>query len=286
MKRSKSKNGRDLQTLVHAMENSLRINPKVKIESPKRLIDKDTGRLREHDVVLTFIEGHHELLIALECRDRSRPVGVPEVEAFWAKCQRTGINSGIIVSSKGFAKSAIAKAGGYNVGCLTLDEVARFDWCQAPGVVVITHDLIALHAQINFPSNPIEGSRLLLTDGRAIDDQLLRNWAFHAFNNFVPNRNELSGKHTFNFVEKNPAIFADHSGTRMQAVELILNATYSVDHKLVPFEFRRYFDQAKSRSLATTAVARVEVGGKPASMMLSKEESGILKVTIVPDRSE
>jgi hypothetical protein len=96
---------------------------KVKVESPKRLIDKDTGRLREHDMVLTFLEGPHELCVALECRDRSRPVGVPEVEAFWAKCQRTGISHGIIVSSKGFTKSAISKANTQNIGCLLLDEV-------------------------------------------------------------------------------------------------------------------------------------------------------------------
>jgi hypothetical protein len=82
-KKRKSRNdGRDLQRIVHPIETALRQNPNIKVESPKRLVDKDTGRLREHDVVLTFTEGHHEILCALECRDRSRPVGVPAVEAF------------------------------------------------------------------------------------------------------------------------------------------------------------------------------------------------------------
>jgi hypothetical protein len=283
----KSSNGRDLQRLIHAIESSLHASAKVKVESPKRLIDKDTGRLREHDVVLTFLEGHHELSVALECRDRSRPVGVPEVEAFWAKCQRTGINSGIIVSSKGFTKSAIAKADSHNVGCLSLDEVERFDWCQAPGVSVLNHDLVALSVRVNFPHNPGEGSKLILADGTALNEQTLRNWAHHAFNNHVANRNELTGNHTFNFVELNPPIFIEHPGGRVQATELLFSPTYSIDRKLVPFEFRSYFDRAKARSVTTAAVARIDVGGKSASMVLSRDEnSGIVTVTIVPDPSK
>lgn len=285
--RKKSHNGRDLQRVIHAIESSLHASAKVKVESPKRLIDKDTGRLREHDVVLTFLEGPHELSVALECRDRSRPVGVPEVEAFWAKCQRTGINSGIIVSSKGFARSAIAKANSHNVGCLSLDEVERFDWCQAPGISVLNHNLVALSVRINFPHDPGEGSKLLLADGIALTEQTLHDWAHHAFNNHVANRNELTGNHTFNFVETNPPIFIERPWGRMQAAELFFSPTYSIDRKLVPFEFRSYFDRASARSVTTAAVARIDIGGKSASMVLSRDDnSGIVTVTIVPDPSK
>jgi hypothetical protein len=102
--------------------------PNVRVEAKKRLPDKDTGQLREHDVVLTFSHGHHEFLLALECRDRSRPVGVDHVEAFHAKCLRTGIGRGVMVSSKGFRRTALRKAESYGIGCLTLEEVAHFDW--------------------------------------------------------------------------------------------------------------------------------------------------------------
>jgi predicted helicase len=142
--------GRDLQRLIHAIESTVKGESNTKVESPKRLIDKDTRRLREHDVVLTFVEGHHQLLLALECRDRSRPVGVPDVEAFHSKCERTGIDRGIIVSSKGFAKTAIVKANSYNIGCLSLDEVERFDWCQTPAVTVLSYDLRSVHLHIDF----------------------------------------------------------------------------------------------------------------------------------------
>jgi hypothetical protein len=54
----------------------------VLVESPKRLRDKDTGRLREHDVVLIFTQRHHEILMALECRDRSPPTDGPVTKRF------------------------------------------------------------------------------------------------------------------------------------------------------------------------------------------------------------
>lgn len=43
-------------------------------------------QLREHDVVIRLPAGHPPLTLALECRDRSRPVGVEQVEAFNQKC--------------------------------------------------------------------------------------------------------------------------------------------------------------------------------------------------------
>jgi len=282
--RRSSNNGRDLPRLIHAIESSLHSGANVIVESPKRLIDRDTGRLREHDIVLTFLQGHHQLLLALECRDRSRPVGVPEVEAFCAKCQRTGINSGIIVSSKGFTRSAIIKADTNNVGCLSLEEVDRFDWCLAPGVSVLNHDLLALSVRVNFPHNPGEGSKLVLADGSALNEQVLRDWAHHAFHNHVANRAELIGNQTFNFVELNPPIFLEHPEGRMQATKLHFCPTYSIDRRLVPFEFRSYFDRAKSRSITKAAVARIQVGDKAASMVLSRDEnSGIVTVGIVPE---
>ena len=81
----KMKKGRSLEKLVAYLERHLSANDLVTVESPKRLRDKSTGRLREHDVVLTLESGHHTMLVAIECRDRSRPVGVPQLEGFAKK---------------------------------------------------------------------------------------------------------------------------------------------------------------------------------------------------------
>ncbi|MCA9501247.1 MAG: hypothetical protein KC588_18800 [Nitrospira sp.] len=89
---TKTKKGTSLEQLIRSLERALSPKKDIKIESPKRFPDKTTGKLREHDVVLTVEHGHHPLIIAIECRDRSRPITVDQVEGFWAKCQHTGIN--------------------------------------------------------------------------------------------------------------------------------------------------------------------------------------------------
>lgn len=108
---TKSKaSGKDLERLVAMLERLL-LGDQAVIESPsRRLIDRDTGKRREHDVLIIFDQAHHQIITAIECRDRSRPVGVPEVEAFADKCSRTGVHCGAIVSSTGFRKSALTKA--------------------------------------------------------------------------------------------------------------------------------------------------------------------------------
>jgi hypothetical protein len=102
-----------------------------KILSPHKLRDRTYGGKREHDVVVIINQGHHELITAIECRDRSRPVGVPQVEAFSKKCEDTGVHRGVIVLSKGFQKTALEKARHLGIECLSLDEVKGFDWIAA-----------------------------------------------------------------------------------------------------------------------------------------------------------
>jgi hypothetical protein len=54
----------------------------VTLDSSLRLPDKDTGRLHEHDVVITRRTHHGSSLTAIECTDQGRKVGVPQIEAF------------------------------------------------------------------------------------------------------------------------------------------------------------------------------------------------------------
>jgi hypothetical protein len=130
------KRGRSLELLVSHLEKVLGHDTGVKVESPKRLPDllSDRHRTREHDVVLSISHGHHKLTIALECRDHSRPIGVSQVEAFSTKCLHTGVNHGVLVSSKGFYKSALEKADKLSIRCLSLEQVTSFGWLLAPGI--------------------------------------------------------------------------------------------------------------------------------------------------------
>jgi len=117
------KRGRSLELLVEKLERQLSSDPNVLIESPKKIKDTQTGRLREHDVVLTYDQSHHKLTVAIECKDRSRPVGVPDIEKFDNKCRYTNISQGTIVSSSGFCKTALSKASSMGIKCLELKEI-------------------------------------------------------------------------------------------------------------------------------------------------------------------
>ena len=53
---------------------------------------------------------------------------VDQVEAFHTKCEDTGINKRVIVSSAGFYKTTRKKAERYGIDCLTFAQVETVDW--------------------------------------------------------------------------------------------------------------------------------------------------------------
>lgn len=146
-----NKTGKDLQRLTRAIEGARAAGQPIQVESPKRIRDKLTGKLREHDVVLTVTHQHHTVVIALECRDRSRPIGVDAVEAFHSKCRDTGIHSAVMVSSRGFYRTALVKAAAYGVRCLSLDQATKFDWCEPTSMTVVRRNISSAFLHVGLP---------------------------------------------------------------------------------------------------------------------------------------
>jgi restriction endonuclease len=276
--------GTGLQILVHAVETAVSGSPNVNVESPKRLRDKDTGQWREHDVVLTFTQAHHEFLLALECRDRSRPVGVPDVEAFHAKCLRTGIGRGLIVSSTGFRKTALAKAESYGIGCLTLQEVTRFNWCLTPAVTVLNHDLLGANVVINFEREPPPGWVAYSADGLPVTPAVVGAWALRFFNEVLMPEG-VEGDVTRTFVDVAPALHTvDHDGSRIAATQVSVTCRYQINRVMVPLEFREYLDTAKNNLLTSMATAQMNLQNQPVTLVLTRApDDGTFKLTLVPN---
>jgi len=132
--------GQRFQNFVAMLERMFAHRDGVKVESPLRLRDKDTGRLREHDVVITRTTHHGPSLTALECKDHGRKIGVTEVEAFSKKCEKTGIHRGIIVSSSGFAETARTKAKALNITLMSLTDAETFEWIGDVVIVGQVHN--------------------------------------------------------------------------------------------------------------------------------------------------
>lgn len=120
--------GEKLQRLVKAIEEALSGDEHTTIESPAFVADRKTGALREHDVLIIRRTPHRTFVTAIECKDHSRPVGITIVEAFKTKCDDTGIDKGVIVSSRGFTATASQKAKIFGIDCLTLEQANLQEW--------------------------------------------------------------------------------------------------------------------------------------------------------------
>jgi Restriction endonuclease len=185
--------GEDLQRLVRVIERATHNDGNVLVESPKRLRDKVTGRLREHDVVLTFTQRHHKILMALECKDRSRKVGVNSIEEFHSKCRDTGVHRGIMVSSTGFTRGALEKAANYyNIGCFSLEQAERLDWCQAPAVEVSHRRIIHVHLNAAAERHVGAGAKLYANDGTPIGPDEVMSIGRNCLKDPSPRRTGLS----------------------------------------------------------------------------------------------
>ena len=145
MSRRSKRKGRDLETLVAALEKAASGDPSLKMQSPYMTVDRTNGSQREHDVGIFLTQNHREIVIALECRDRSRNVTMPEVEAFARKCSDTGVDKGGIVSSKGFAADALTKAKHLSIACHTLEQAQDLSWLQTTTLDTYSKRITSLH---------------------------------------------------------------------------------------------------------------------------------------------
>jgi len=279
------KSGKPLERLVSAIENVLRNEETVKIESPKRLPDRTTGNLREHDIVLTMLNGHHSTRIAIECRDRSRPVGTPEVEGFWAKCQDTGINQGIIVSPRGFRKSGRKKAEHLGIRCLDLEEAESFNWLLAPGFVSITRKLLAHSWKFIPESDGIvlkENMEVLDPNGNQIDPGILTANAQRLMNDFVAKDHDPVEKQqirirvpTNGFVLRNT-----ETGNTTPTNFAMVFLTFSITHELIPFRLSQY--KETDTHITDVAVADFKFGDRTGSLMIVYKPNEGGQIVYVP----
>ena len=115
--------GRDLEILVALVESTLS-SAGAQIRSPEIFQDPETGEPREVDVTIRYTIGSSEVLIALECRDRSRRQGAEWLESLPAKKEAIGADKLIAVSSSGFCRRMDKKAKRLGVELRTLSKIA------------------------------------------------------------------------------------------------------------------------------------------------------------------
>lgn len=113
MKRRHTKS-REFELLASRIEGTL-APAGAKVKSPDRIRDKITGQYREVDASIRYTVGSCELLITIECRDRSRVQDVTWIEQLATKRAHIGADRTIAVSSTDFTAAAAKAAAAHNI---------------------------------------------------------------------------------------------------------------------------------------------------------------------------
>ena len=284
----KEKQGKALEHLVTSLEKALVKSDNVTVHAPMRLPDRTTGKLREHDVVLELNERHHSLLIAIECRDRSRPIGVNQIEGFWAKCQDTGINQGVIVSTAGFYKTARTKADHLGIRCLDIEEVETFDWLLAPGIHAITKHLLS-NDWTFYPTKEgvVERNEFEVIDS---DENVITMTALKAN---AQKQLSVLLQHDCEPIEEDEIkvrVPSDGlelrniiSGETVPVIFAVVKIRYSIKQELIPFQLVQYQNKDDETNITDAAYADIKVGDNEARMMIVYKEGEGGKVVIIPN---
>jgi len=123
------KPGRALELLVRRLED-LYVGQGVVISSPDYLVGQRSGKKRQVDVTLRAQVGSSTVVVAIECKDRSRPLDVEDMEQLCNKFRDIAVRNGVVVSTSGYTDGAIAIAAHEGVETRTLDDVGHraLDW--------------------------------------------------------------------------------------------------------------------------------------------------------------
>jgi hypothetical protein len=179
--------------------------------------------------------------------------------------------------------TALRKAAGYNIGCLTLDQVDGFNWCLTPGVFVKARHITKSHIYIQFPEGVDKTARVTTETGAVVPEEI-KEWPGNIVSN---NSDKLSfdeGTHRATFIMLEPPFLGtDQLGKPLKAISATFTIDFEVKTELAPFSFRSYADASSADNIANVAVASLPIGGdRTADMVLSTGKDGIT-VTLVPN---
>ncbi|WP_341328427.1 restriction endonuclease [Methylotuvimicrobium sp. KM2] len=283
------KTGKSLEKLVSSLEKALGDSGNVVVESPKRLTDKITGKLREHDVVLTINQAHHQVIVAIECRDRSRPITVNQVEGFWKKCQDTGVDHGVIVSSMGFYNTARQKSDFLGIRCLDIEEVESFDWMLAQGMHSLTKRLLH-HDWVFYPKK--EGiadktnMEVMDVEGNLLTQEVLTSNALSQLTKLLsePLAPVEKDSVTVKFPGDNLIIRNTETGETSPVKYVMATLHYSIVDEFIPFKLIQYKDA--DENITEAAVADFNAGNITGKFMIVGKFDEEKKVVFVPDKAK
>lgn len=254
------------------------------IEAPsRRLLDRDTGKPREHDLLITWDHGHHRIITAIECRDRRRPVGVPDVEAFADKCSATGVHSAVMVSTTGFRNTARAKAASRSITCMDLSNVERFDWMAMDVFVGYERQFNAINAQVMFvDSMPEDIAVVIDSEGNELSNEMVLQVIVNSVPAAENPEDEVGKLFPVRMHINTPGWTARDTAGRIWAVDHIKAETSFTMRKTVSeVQTHRYTGGGKDYCIAS---AEAKIGEATGRFVMVRNEDDTTSVYWTPDR--
>jgi hypothetical protein len=238
----------------------------------KSLRDVDTGQPRDFDIFLTIRVGHHTLTTAIECKDHTRPVDTPLIEAFDSKCGRNPINHRVFVASKDFTAPAKTKAAAAGIVCLELREVEAFPWVGDTVFVEFRREFGPLN--IGFGFNEADGLpegdfEIFAHNGERLT---VENF-FHSMQAALPLENDaISEPRPVRVLFQNVDHVVDATGIKRRVDQAIGETSYTVTKTEKPFTLHSYKGGDVNKEIAST---EFEVGGQMLKLMMVRDDEYI-----------
>ena len=283
------RDGRNFELLTQALEKYI-AEEGTTVESPGYVEDRITGKMREIDVLIMRGEGHHKQLIAIECKDRKTPVGVPDVEAFNTKIQDLKINKAVFVSSSGFRKTAVTKAQFYNISCLDIDEIDEFEWLLADCIHYHEKKLLKTHWVINADNKELESATNLIVKNKAgeeVTNEILAANSRRVFNGLDLSQCEIGKVYGQEFpVSHDELIIVDaDTGNEYPVCVCKVYLEWQQTVTDLPFKRVKYGDVAEEKDIAKAAVAELNLGEREGHIMMVEQEDGSTQVVITTNKN-
>jgi hypothetical protein len=101
-----------------------------KVTESAMLHDSEAGCDREIDILVQSTVSGYEISVGIECTSVAKPVEIRTLESFKEKHRKVGVNKTVVVSKKGFTKSAKEYARKNHIKLLTFDTAGCEKWSK------------------------------------------------------------------------------------------------------------------------------------------------------------
>lgn len=133
---------RDFEELVERIQRSL--NPESEVAANQFLEGHDSGGRRQVDIVIRHTIGTTKLLLIVECKRKTRPIDLKEMEEFIGLKEDVRAHAGIMVSANGFSKRALRIAQKNNIQTFTIAETEKDSWRVSLAASILVEEWILI----------------------------------------------------------------------------------------------------------------------------------------------